>query len=36
LIGYLFSGEQISTTVWLGTGAILLGLLSYQYLGTRT
>ena len=36
LIGYLFNGEAITSTVLIGTGAILLGLLSYQYLGKST
>lgn len=33
LIGQLLNGEVITTKVWWGTGAILLGLLSYQWAG---
>ena len=33
LLGHLFNGEALVTQVWLGTGCILLGLLSYQWGG---
>ena len=35
IIGWMFNNETLSIEVWLGTAAILLGLLCYQYYGIR-